>query len=260
VSVIRLRRGVTLLLGRIEQGFEKRQAILRRSSHADIVLAGLFRSSMATARSVVHLTRSGFGADALGMSRSIAEKWITIRFITNKDTDARALKFRAFNARQHERIIELLDAYNANLGHEKYKGNVRIKRMAAAYSKWDRWGENSRTMALEAEEFDPELDQRLASKWVYDVPFFVASSFLHPTSWGIRHQLLRPGDSFSFRDGEDERRLAHQAMMTTAHCMAHQARRMSLYWGLGLEEDFTDYWDRYIQPHIPQTRATAAVK
>src|ERR1700722_11667895 len=106
MSVHRKARRLTLLTGRIEAAFERKEVYLRKWSHSDTALAAIFRRSTKTTRAITHLARLGFGTDALALSRSLIDSWITVRWMTNRDSEARSRQFWGFQLRQRDRLSE----------------------------------------------------------------------------------------------------------------------------------------------------------
>jgi Family of unknown function (DUF5677) len=135
LSIHRLSRAVTLYLGRVERAFTLREMFLRQS-YSDVVLSAIFRHSMKTARAIVTLANSGFGSNALGLSRSVADEWLTIRWLTNREPEPRCKLFLGFAAKQRERIVDILDRHNANMHNQR--NDLRRKALAAEYKRWDK--------------------------------------------------------------------------------------------------------------------------
>jgi hypothetical protein len=248
MSVHRLARAVTVYVGRIEQAFTKKDVYVR-NNNSDQALAAIFRHAMKTARAIVHLVKAGFGSNGLGLSRSTAEVLLTVRWLTNRNSEERARKFLRFDVKQGQRIIEILKKYNIapprHRLHSKYFSNV-----AAEYPQWDRWSDGVRKMGEEKEFLDPEWVTRMSPVFVWEVPFFIGSYHLHPTALGTRHQRLPRGETFSFREVESEEPFGHQALVSAASTIHYVALRLDLFWGLGLSDQIDAFWERYVDPAV----------
>jgi hypothetical protein len=167
-------------VGHIEALFEQKELRLRQRSYSDIALAAIFRRSAKTVQAIAHLAKAGFGSSALGMSRSITEEWIVVRWLTNVDYEQRADRFLHYGHKQGERILEILEKYEFEHDHGRFKGRFH---KAAEYETWRQWGPAIRTMAAEEEVLD--ADPTYDPMWSYDGPFFVASYHLHRRSWAL---------------------------------------------------------------------------
>jgi Family of unknown function (DUF5677) len=248
MSVHRLARAVTVYLARVERAFTRKGMYIRKSN-SDEALAALFRQAMKTARAIVHLARSGYGSNALGLSRSMAEILLTIRWLTNRDSEARAKRFLRFDIKQGQRIIEILDKYNSNLARKRL--HPKYFSRAAEYKSWDRWSDGVKRMAEEDEVLDPDAMSSMSPLFVWEVPFFIGSYHIHPTALGTRHQRLRWGETFSFHENESEGSFGYEALVATTSAIHYVALRLDLFWGLGLSEEMDAYWGKYVDPAMP---------
>jgi hypothetical protein len=183
----------------------------------------------------------------------MADIWITIRWLTNKDADIRARRFLGFDSRQRARIIELLGMYYPTVDLDRFAGNKHHDQQAQEYSRWDTWGPGIRKMADEEEMLDPQSVGITSPKWTHDVIFFTSSYYLHPTSLGLRHHFLQPGDTFHFRRQYDEDGFASHGLVSTLQCLSHSASRVGLFWGMDVEDVLSSLWERYVKPVIKST-------
>jgi hypothetical protein len=248
MSIHKLSRATLVITGRVEQFFTSEGIYLRRSTTSDITLAALLRSGCETSRAIVALVCSGHGAVALGLSRSIIEIWITVRWLTNVDTDKRAEQFLHFNSKQRERILELINEYYPGVSLDRFKGNRHHDRRAMLYKAWDRWGVGIKKMAQESEHFAEEPSGAASPKWAYDIAFFISSSYFHPTSLGLHRHFLKPGDRFTAKQLIDANEAAEQGMIFAAQFLLQIASRIASYWGLESDDFLSDLWNRYLNP------------
>src|SRR5579872_518856 len=225
MSLHKLRRATILVVGRIEQAFTQRGIYLRNNVPSDLALAALLRHACGTTRAISSLAKGGYGSGALALSRSVADVMITVRWITNKETEKRAEQFLVFDSKQRERIIELLEKHYPLVDLTRFRGNERHERQASMFKKWGNFGVTTRDMALEDEVLEPESDNQRRTEWTYDVSFFTASNHLHPTSLGIRHHCFWPGPRFNFEKVEDEEKFAHQGLVNAVFGLSSTAAR-----------------------------------
>jgi Family of unknown function (DUF5677) len=131
MSVHRLARAVTVYLARIGQAFAQKD-IYVRNNNSDQALAAIFRHAMKTARAIVHLAKAGLGSNGLGLSRSMAEVLLTVRWLSNRDSDERARRFLRFDTKQGQRIVEILEKYNIAPPRQRLHSKY-FSRIAAEY-------------------------------------------------------------------------------------------------------------------------------
>jgi hypothetical protein len=73
--------------------------------HRSKVLLALPSKALTTARAVCTLVEAGFNGEAFGLSRTLIEIYLTIRYITNKDTEARAKEYVEYVAKTQEYLM-----------------------------------------------------------------------------------------------------------------------------------------------------------
>ncbi len=247
MSVRKLNRTLLLIAGRVEQFYASKGIFLRCSTDSDVVLAALLRSGIQTSRAVSLLAIKGFGANALGVSRSMVDTWITVRWLTNTDTDARSRRFLSFNSKQRERIIDLIDKYYPGVDLSRFRGNEHHDLHALKYQRWDKWGPGTWNMAVEQELLEQEPSGPSSSKFAYDVPFFISSYYFHPTALGLHHLLPKAGKVLRFERSSYEDQLAEQALYFTAQFLLQIAFRIGRYWGIQIDDLVCSLWSRYIE-------------
>lgn len=250
MSVHQLARATVLIAGRVEHLFTDKQIYLRRSTCSDIALAALLRNACRTSRAIAFLARGGYGSNALALTRSMADIWITVRWLTNKDTQFRTMRFLGFDSRQRERIIELLGEYYPAVNLDRFAGNDRHDQQARGYPRWDMWGPGIGRMADEDETFETESEGVTSPRWTHDVTFFISSYHLHPTSLGLRHHFLQAGDTFDFRPRHGEDQFASHGLVSTLQCLSRSASRIGLFWGVNAEDPLSSLWEKYVTPVI----------
>lgn len=221
-------------------------AYVRGYSYADVAVGAIFRRSIRLARAIITLARTGCGADALALSRSLIDCWLALRWITNQDSETRGKLFWGFGAKQKERMADMVNAYRSTAGSDQVTLDPEIQSMAANYRRWDSWGPGTRAMADEPELLTPDAWLNMKPSWAYEVPFFFSSCYLHPTAIGLRHEAPDRGGLFSFARKEDEESEAESALVATAAIIAHLGNRVSVFWGLGLSDEIKQVWDKKI--------------
>jgi hypothetical protein len=235
-------------IGRIENAFVSK-AVFPRNCYPDKSLTRLLRRVTTTARAIARLTRLGYGADALGLTRSLIDDWLVIRWITNKETEVRGKLFYDFWAKQLERMSDLSEQYGPE-GQDSIPLTARVEERAAQFKKWSSLGPTSKQMEEEEEVLDPGSTMQFARGWTYDVLFFLTSCYIHPTAIGVRHRDLPMRSVLSF-DRENEDSEAEQALVAVGAFVAQIANRISVFWGLNLTVQIEGYWKEYSAKILP---------
>jgi Family of unknown function (DUF5677) len=232
----------------IENAFVAK-AVFPRNCYPDKSLTRLFRRATTTATAIARLTRSGYGADALGLTRSLIDDWLVVRWITNKETEVRGTLFFDFWAKQLERVSDLSEQYGPE-DQEIVPLTATVEERAAQFKKWSTLGPTAKQMEEEEEVLDPGSTMQFARGWTYDVLFFLTSCYIHPTAIGVRHRGLPMRSVLSF-DRANEDSEAEQALVAVGAFVAQIANRISVFWGLNLTGQIEAYWREYSAKILP---------
>ena len=90
---IRNRRAVKRALRTIRSFADEKSYYPRAHLFADKVALGLLSKGITVAESVLLLVESGFPEEAFGLSRTLLEVALNLRFIANRDSERRAKRF-----------------------------------------------------------------------------------------------------------------------------------------------------------------------
>jgi hypothetical protein len=240
LSTTKQSKEAMICVKKIEAAFI-RKGVFPRNCYPDKAIAQFLRRADTSARAVINLTASGFGADALGLCRSLIEDWFALRWITNQETEVRCRRFLLFLAKQLERMKELSETYGPN-NQPTVELTARVQKSASEFEKWQSLGPTVKAMAEEVEVLDPDSPLKFDKlSWSYDVTYFLSCCYLHPTAIGMRHRNLRLRTAFSF-DRAHEDSEAEQALVAAVAFLALVANRASVYWGLNLTRDIEQCW------------------
>jgi Family of unknown function (DUF5677) len=154
----------------------------RTSHYADRVYLGLLSKSMSLTRSVCHLVSVGYYGEAFGLTRSLVEAFLLIKFISNKDPEGRAKSYLDFykahvhNAEQIRKKHRLL--------HMKKPSKERMKwiRQAAKFPSTKVW-QSAYNMAFEIYEDPREISAKTGKGYQavldYDGVYELTSHWVH---------------------------------------------------------------------------------
>src|SRR6266481_6024016 len=98
-------RELKLVIRRIKAFFDKKRFYPRGIVYLDKVVLAHVSKSLTVARSVVCLVESGFPEEAFGLSRTVVEIALNLRFITNRYSERRAKRFVHYIARWKMELI-----------------------------------------------------------------------------------------------------------------------------------------------------------
>jgi hypothetical protein len=104
------------------------------------VLLGLISKALVTGRAVCALVDLGFYGDAFGLSRTLIDIFMNVRYISNKDTESRAKKYAEYIAKTQEELIRLSHKhYPTKVSHPKL--DEKVSAIAKEYRSAHRWTE-----------------------------------------------------------------------------------------------------------------------
>jgi len=148
------------------------------------------------------LVEAGFGDEAFGMTRTIVDIFVTLRYIANQDTDERAQLYYQYFAKDIEGWNSVIkDFWPQNT----QSISTRTQRIAAAYPHPHRWsGKTVSAMALEPDsvEVDPVTGKPLVHDFAYKVVYRWTSHYVHPTICALENHVVQAGhDNFVVNNG-----------------------------------------------------------
>ena len=141
---------------------------------------------------VLVLARAGFGAEAIALSRSILEMYITLRWIMNQDQSKRAEDFALFVAKRKEYVANIFAKYQPGnpvaVDAVKFVQNT-YKQYADKYNSWVFWSNkpnNLRQLAEEKEVLIPGLvPPNDDAVMFYELFYSAASDYVHVTALAL---------------------------------------------------------------------------
>ena len=183
-------RKVRTLLER--QGYYPRTGI-----HTDTVFLALFSKAIRVAEAICALVGRGFHEEAFGLSRTLLDVLITMRFIANKDTDQRAERFFNFLSVDTVSWVNVVTTHYPGKMLPPMPNLPKVLKMAATYPEPHRWAGKAMTakkLALEPSTW--EVDDKgnpLTLQFLYEAVFHWTSHFVHPTIAGLESHVVKPG-------------------------------------------------------------------
>jgi hypothetical protein len=141
---------------------------------------------------ILILCRAGYGSEAMALSRSILEMYITLRWITNQNQNKRAEDFAFFIAKRKEYAAKTFAKYQpgSRIASDavKFVENT-YRQYADKYASWVFWSNepnNLRQLAEEKEALMPELSPPDDDAvMLYELFYSDASDYVHVTSLAL---------------------------------------------------------------------------
>ncbi len=181
----------------------------RRNSNLDLVLLALISKSIVTAEAVCTLVRAGYHEEAFGLTRTLVDLYLTVRYISNKQQFERAEKFVNFFAKDYEGWVRIIAMYYPARTKDLPRHNAEMIRLAKSYRHPHRWtglGDQTRQMA-----YEPSTQEEMAgggpvdAKFDYDVIYKWTSHYVHPTVVALDTHAIELGGRFFVHAGKLKR-------------------------------------------------------
>jgi hypothetical protein len=153
------------------------------------VLLALMSKALTVGRAVCELVKMGFHGEAYGLSRTLAEIFFTVRFICNKDTEARAEKYFKYTTTIQKEFERL---------YEKHYLNKPVGKRNSY--EWTGLRGQARQMALEDDSFEMDANgMPIKNEFDYDLIYWWTSQFVHGTVGSLFGHMAEPGETFRVR-------------------------------------------------------------
>lgn len=167
---------------------------------------------------VMALCKAGMASEAYALSRIMVEMFITLRWITNQNQNARAKDYGFFAAKRKEYWAKILQSYypmNPESADELKYVERLYGRYVAMYKSSIFWArENLRKMAEEPEQVDTA--SRKNALWDYEIPYSMTSDHVHATVAALDELVPIQGTAFKVSRVENSKLTASAAFTATA--------------------------------------------
>jgi len=167
------------------------------------VILGLLSKALTVSRAICALVDARFPAEAFAMSRTIIEIYFIVRYIGNKDTEARAKRYIKYHARVRQEWQTIIKKFYPTKPSHEFQLADDILEIAKEFKSKAHWTETGGQVKLMALEDDPvEVDehgQPEKSDFDYDALYFWTGQFVHATVDGVEAHFSEPGDIFKVR-------------------------------------------------------------
>ena len=158
----------------------------------------ILSKSIVVGESICVLVARGHDEEAFGLSRTLVDLFLTIRYITNKDSERRARRFYKFFAKEHANWDRVVVKYYQNTAFRQLPIHRRLMRWSYSYRSPHAWtgkGGQARTMAFERRKRGFSLEPEIA-EFDYEGIYRWTSHYVHPTIVALGSHLITPGARF----------------------------------------------------------------
>lgn len=180
------------------------------------VLLALLSKSLTVARAICVLVETGFPAEALGLTRTLVELYLTVHYIANKDTEKRAMTYVEYFAKVHAEWGEINAKYYPGrklLESAFHEEAMRVAEKFKSKHAWTGVGGQTRMMAFEEDSVDIGDDGKpFKSEFDYEVIYFWTSHFVHGTVIALEGHEMESAKAFRVRGGKSKQYFGDTAL------------------------------------------------
>jgi Family of unknown function (DUF5677) len=184
------------------------------------VFLALLSKALTVGRAVCALVEAGFPAEAFGLTRTLIDIFFSVRYMSNKDTDARVRTYVEYMARVAKEWVILNAKYFPNRKLELSASHREMMKIADKFKSRHQWashGGQAKFMAFEPDTFEiNEQGRPITGELDYDAFYFWTSQYVHVTIHALVGHAADPGEVFRVRPkSTEEKDLARLALFNT---------------------------------------------
>jgi hypothetical protein len=169
----------------------------------------LLSKALTVARATCVLVDAGFPAEALGLSRTLVDLYFNVKYICNRDGQARAEQFVNYWAKIYEELGKIRARFYPDDEPIPPDFHDRAMQMAAEFRSKHAWTglggqaafiarENSNTRRASTDEKSNETD------FDYVLTYFITGQFVHATILSLASHTIEPGKVFRAHGKKEE--------------------------------------------------------
>jgi Family of unknown function (DUF5677) len=187
------------LIEKVEGFINDSKYVPATSYYRSKVLLALTSKALTTARAVCLLVDAGFVGDAMGLSRTLAEIYFTVRYISNKETEVRAALYAEYMAKTQQHLLRVAARYLPDKPLPELR--EEFARLAGNYTTHHGWANlQIKEMALEEDTYEFDDNGRgLVATFDYDVFYWRTSLYAHASIESLIGHGTGQGEPFRIR-------------------------------------------------------------
>jgi len=198
------------VIGQIVPIIDTREIVPRGASVQDRVILALISKALRVSEGILVLVRAGFGAEAFGLSRTVVEIALTVRYICNDAGVDRADRFTDYIAKDTAVWHEIFEKFYPQNRVLVNPPDPEILERARAFKNPHSWsGVTLRCIATEDDLFEVDSEGNpVRWEFDYEAVYKWASHYVHGTALSIGGHAGDWGHVYHVRRGdpsEDER-------------------------------------------------------
>ena len=194
---------VRQLISKLECHIDESRTIPATRRFRTIVTLALVSKALTLGRAVCCLVEQGFAAEAFGLTRTLIDIYLTVRYISNNDTEARAERYAKFFAKNHEDWTKIIAKFypattvNPTPEHQKY---LQIATQYKSPNDWTGLGGQTKEMAREPDTYEFDTNGNpVTAEFDYEVIYKWTSHYVHGTISSVESHCTEPDDPFRIR-------------------------------------------------------------
>jgi hypothetical protein len=196
-------KDVLAIIDRLEGAINDSEFIPAVRFYRTIVVLGLVSKTLTVARAVCVLVDAGFPGEAFGLCRTMIDIYLTVRYISNKDTEERAKRFAEFYTKDHAGWTGIIQKFFPSVtipNSESHKYAMEKAKTYRSAHQWTGMGDQTRQMAIEEDSFECDAaGHPLTCEFDYEVIYKWTSFFVHSTVSALECHLSAAREVFRIR-------------------------------------------------------------
>jgi hypothetical protein len=209
-------KDVSLLMEKTRTFLNGLDLIPRQNSRFDSVLLALLSKSIVLTESIVVLVSHDFDDEAFGLCRSCIELELTLRYLTNADTDERCKRYIRYFAKANSEWLRLIARYYPGMTLSRRSDAKELAEFAALYKDPNRWSEQGHGLkyfASEIDTFETTADgSPLNESFYHEVLYKWMSYYVHTTESCLDKHVTLPGRTYAVHPGQGTSTLGEHAL------------------------------------------------
>jgi hypothetical protein len=194
---------VLALIEKLERFIDTSEFIPAAHFYRSHVFLSLISKALTVGRAICSVVQAGFPGEAFGMSRTLVEILLTVRYISNKDTEARAETYVNYYAKTHEgwrKIIENHFPEQKSMPMPSFHDEAMGIAKNFKGHEWTGLRGQTKIMALEEDSYEVnDRGQPVKQDFDYDVIYWWTSHYVHGTIGCLLAHEMEPGNVFRIR-------------------------------------------------------------
>jgi len=189
------------MIEKLEHFLDDSGYIASTSYQGSKVLLALLSKILRVGRAVCILVDAGFGCEAFGLSRTMLEIFLTVRYISNDKTEERAAEYADYVAKATEHVLDVAAKHYPDKAFPKL--GRKFTKMAKKYRSphtWSSQGGHVKTMAMEPDAYEVDTSGNpIKQEFDYEHIYSQTSHYVHATIISLMGHGVNAGERFRVR-------------------------------------------------------------